>query len=103
MRDMTYPSIKPISGINAATDRTSGVRIIHSTSLTAIPDRMDTTMLKMIRMLSPACQEKWKHVGSLSHYSGSHAFSNSKMSVVKDYVSGLSLFSRLVSSLVCSD
>lgn len=53
MQDMTYPSVKPISGINVATTRTSGMKIIHKTSLTAIPDRMDRMTLEAMRMPSP--------------------------------------------------
>lgn len=52
--DMKYPNMKPIRGISAATRRTSGMTIIHSTSPTAMADRTDTTMLEMIRMLRPA-------------------------------------------------
>lgn len=58
MTDMTYPRVKPISGISAATKRTSGMTIIHRISLTAIPDRMDRIMLEIMRMLRPTCGEK---------------------------------------------
>lgn len=55
MQDMTYPSAKPISGISVATVRTSGMKIIHNTSLTAKPARMDRTTLQTMRMPSPTC------------------------------------------------
>lgn len=53
--------MKPVRGISAATSRTSGMTIIHSTPLTAMADSTDTTTLEMIRMLRPA----WGQVGQL--------------------------------------
>lgn len=55
MADMIYPSIKPIIGISAATDRTSAVRTIQNTFLTIIALRMNNMMLEINRMQIPVC------------------------------------------------
>lgn len=55
---MAYPSAKPMSGINVATVRTSGMKITHTTSLTAIPVRMDRMTPETMRMPSPTCGGK---------------------------------------------
>lgn len=47
-----------MSGISAATVRTSGMKIIHRMFLTAVPDRMDKMTVEMTRMLRPTCGGK---------------------------------------------